>query len=53
MIKTMKPQDKDISDSNENRGLRVTCGSTGIKSFFYRYKSPVTKKLTQCSGLMA
>ena len=46
-IKKMKPKDKDIPDTLENRGLRVTCGSTGIKSFFYRYKSPITNKLTQ------
>ncbi len=47
MIKNMKHQDKYLTDCNENTGLRVTCGITGIKSFFYRYKSPVTKKLTQ------
>jgi len=46
-IKAMKPEDKDLSDTADNRGLRVTCGKTGKKTFFYRYKSPVTKKLTQ------
>jgi integrase len=35
------------ADIGENTGLRVKCGSTGIKTFFYRYKSPETEKLTQ------
>ncbi|WP_440876439.1 tyrosine-type recombinase/integrase [Thalassotalea sp. PLHSN55] len=47
VINNMKPSDKDISDTGENRGLRVTCGNAGTKSFFYRYTSPITKKLTQ------
>ena len=47
VINSMKPSDKDISDTGENRGLRVSCGKAGTKSFFYRYTSPVTKKLTQ------
>ena len=46
-IRSMKPDDKDLSDGVENRGLRVTCANAGTKSFFYRYTSPVTKKLTQ------
>ena len=45
-IQGLKPQ-KTLSDSGDNRGLRVTCGKTGVKTFYYRYKSPVTKKLTQ------
>ena len=47
VISNMKPQDKDLSDIGENSGLRVSCGNAGTKSFFYRYTSPVTKKLTQ------
>jgi hypothetical protein len=43
----MKPGDKDKADIGENRGLRVSCGVTGVKSFFYRYTSPVTGKLAQ------
>ena len=35
-IEMMKPGDKDKADIGENRGLRVTCGATGVKSFFYR-----------------
>ncbi len=46
-ISSMKPNDKDLADVGENRGLRVTCGKAGTKSFFYRYTSPATKKLTQ------
>lgn len=46
-IEVMKPKDKDKSDTGENRGLRVTCGSSGTKTFFYRYTSPITNKLVQ------
>lgn len=46
-IEAMKPGDKDKADTGENRGLRFTCGATGIKTFFYRYTSPLTHKLTQ------
>ncbi|VXC61181.1 Integrase [Enterobacterales bacterium 8AC] len=46
-INAMKPGDKDKADTGENRGLRITCGATGIKTFFYRYTSPITHKLTQ------
>lgn len=46
-IKAMKPEDKDLSDIEENEGLRVSCGKSGTKSFFYRYKSPITNKLCQ------
>ncbi|HKS33546.1 MAG TPA: tyrosine-type recombinase/integrase [Enterobacteriaceae bacterium] len=46
-IEMMKPGDKDKADSGENRGLRVSCGATSVKSFFYRYTSPVTGKLVQ------
>ena len=46
-IEMMKPTDKDKADTGENRGLRVSSGSTGVKTFFYRYTSPLTNKLTQ------
>ena len=46
-ISSMKPNDKDLADGGENRGLRVTCANAGTKSFFYRYTSPITNKLTQ------
>lgn len=46
-IEMMKPGDKDKADVGENRGLRVSCGATGVKSFFYRYISPLTGKLAQ------
>ena len=40
----MKPGDNDTADIGKNRGLRVSCGVTGVKPFLYRYparKSPV------------
>ncbi|MCL1029776.1 DUF4102 domain-containing protein [Serratia sp. arafor3] len=43
----MSPGDKDKADTGENRTLRTTCGATGVKTFFYRYTSPLTHKLTQ------
>ena len=46
-VEMMKPRDKNKADTGENRGLRVTCGASGIKTFFYRYTSPVTNKLSQ------
>ncbi|MBR9856357.1 MAG: tyrosine-type recombinase/integrase [Gammaproteobacteria bacterium] len=46
-IQTMKPSSSDLADAGENRGLRVACGSTGLKTFFYRYTSPETGKLVQ------
>lgn len=46
-VEVMKPSDKDKSDTGENAGLRVSCGAAGTKSFFYRYTSPETGRLTQ------
>jgi integrase len=43
----MKPGSKDLSDSGEYRGLRVSCGTAGTKSFYYRYRSPITNSLIQ------
>ncbi|MFQ5434680.1 MAG: tyrosine-type recombinase/integrase [Anaerolineae bacterium] len=46
-VEVMKPGDKIKADTGENIGLRVKCGATGVKTFFYRYTSPVTSKLVQ------
>ncbi|MBA6390453.1 tyrosine-type recombinase/integrase [Colwellia sp. BRX10-3] len=46
-IKAMKHKDKDLSDIEENEGLRVSCAKAGTKTFCYRYKSPITNKLCQ------
>ena len=46
-VEVMKPGDKDKTDTGENTGLRVACGATGVKTFFYRYTSPMTSKLVQ------
>lgn len=46
-ISAMRPGDKDLSDIGENRGLRVHCGAGGIKSFYYRYSSPIHGNLVQ------
>lgn len=43
----MRPGDKDKADIGENTGLRVTCGSTGTRTFYYRYMSPESGRLTQ------
>ena len=36
-----------IADSGEYRGLRVSCGKSGVKTFIYRYRSPTTEKIKQ------
>ncbi|MEW8290782.1 MAG: tyrosine-type recombinase/integrase [Candidatus Thiodiazotropha endolucinida] len=46
-VDVMKPGDKIKADTGENTGLRVKCGATGVKTFFYRYTSPITSKLVQ------
>lgn len=46
-VEMMRAGDHDKADVGENRGLRVTCGKTGVKTFFYRYTSPLTGKLVQ------
>ena len=43
----MKPGDNDKADIGKNRGLRVSCGVTGVKLFLYRYTRPVTGKLAR------
>ncbi len=42
----MRPGEEK-ADTAQHTGLRVVCGQTGRKSFFYRFRSPVTQKLTQ------
>ncbi len=46
-LKKLKPGAPVLVDNGENTGLRVKCGSTGLKTFSYRYKSPETGMLTQ------
>lgn len=46
-IEAMRPGDKDVSDTGEGCGLRVCCGNAGAKSFFYRYTSPLSGRLSQ------
>ena len=46
-VESMRPGDSIKADTGENSGLRVRCGSTGAKTFFYRYTSPLTGRLTQ------
>jgi len=46
-IEAMKPGSAIMSDTSENRGLRVSCGNGGTKTFFYRYTSPISGKLVQ------
>lgn len=48
-IDKMKYGDAVKSDIGEYTGLRVICGKTGLKSFIYRYRSPIDnsiKKIT-------
>ncbi len=44
-IDKMKIGDSDKSDIGEYTGLRVICGKTGLKSFVYRYRSPIDNSL--------
>lgn len=46
-VETMKPGSKDRADVGDYRGLRVSCGKAGGKTFYYRYKSPESGKLVQ------
>ena len=46
-VEALKPGVKVITDCGENTGLRVKCGVTGVKTFFYRYLSPETGKQAQ------
>ncbi len=46
-VEAMRPGSPDRSDIGEYRGLRVSCGKGGTKTFFYRYKSPESGKLLQ------
>ena len=44
-IDKMKIGDADQCDIGEYIGLRVVCGKTGLKSFVYRYRSPIDNSL--------
>ncbi len=44
-IDKMKIGDSPKSDIGEYTGLRVICGKTGLKSFIYRYRSPIDNSL--------
>lgn len=46
-ITAMKPGKAILADVGENRGLRISCGNAGTKTFFYRYTSPISNKLVQ------
>lgn len=46
-VESMRPGGKDKADTGENTGLRVRCGATGIRTFFYRYTSPEGGNLVQ------
>ncbi len=46
-IEKMKIGDPDKADIGEYVGLRVHCGKTGMKTFFYRYRSPVDDSIKQ------
>jgi integrase len=48
-IEAMKPSSQEMVDLGEYRGLRVSCGAKGIKTFVYRYRSSITGKLMQIS----
>ncbi|MGE8532316.1 MAG: tyrosine-type recombinase/integrase [Acinetobacter guillouiae] len=44
-IDKMKKGDAVKIDIGEYSGLRVVCGKTGLKSFVYRYRSPIDNSL--------
>ena len=46
-IEKMKVGDPDKADIGEYVGLRVHCGKTGMKTFFYRYRSPMDDSIKQ------
>lgn len=45
-LNSIKPGEV-VSDSSEYRGLRVSCGKSGVKTFIYRFRSPSTGKIKQ------
>ncbi|GEA69065.1 hypothetical protein PA3_32230 [Acinetobacter pittii] len=49
-IDKMKIGDSDKSDIGEYTGLRVICGKTGLKSFVYRYRSPIDNSLKKITS---
>ena len=47
-INALKPN-QTLVDTGANAGLRVICGKKGVKTFFYRFRSPIDNKLKQLS----
>lgn len=45
-VKALKPS-CSIKDTGENAGLNVRCSKSGIKTFFYRYRSPSKNQVKQ------
>lgn len=45
-LNALKPGEL-VSDAGEHRGLRVSCGKSGVKTFIYRYRSPTTGTIRQ------
>jgi integrase len=43
-INALKPSN-EIGDTGENAGLRISCTKSGVKTFFYRYRSPHANKI--------
>lgn len=39
-VEALKSASSIVADGGENTGVMVKCGRTGVKTFFYRYKSP-------------
>ncbi|MDQ8936979.1 hypothetical protein [Acinetobacter rudis] len=46
----MKVGDSDKVDIGEYASLRVTCGKIGLKSFVYRYRSPIDNSLKKITS---
>jgi integrase len=46
-IDAMKSGAKPKVDVGEYTGLRVVCGKSGVKTFIYRYRSPINNKIKQ------
>lgn len=44
-VDKMKIGNLDKRDIGEYTGLSVTCGKTGLRSFVYRYRSPLDNSL--------
>jgi len=47
-INALKAGDS-LSDSGEYSGLNISCQQSGVKTFFYRFRSPTTQKTKRVS----